>query len=685
MSDRHTQVRRRSYLALTAATIAAATAPVSAQDGKADIREPDIRDKMMTTTDNVELATDVYLPSDSGRFPTVVNRTPYDKGDGLRDPNMVALLEAGYAVVRQDCRGRYKSEGMWEPVFYEQEDGYDTVEWAADQEWSTGKVGMVGHSYTAQTAWHAAVADPPSLEAIAAFQGPINTYRDVWFSGGAFELGLAISWAAGRSMDTIGRLPVSAEEKAALRAELTNPADLYDTLPVNENPGFDEFVAPYYFEWLLHDTYEEYWERIDVLQYIDEVSAKVLTVGGFYDIFLEGQPDVWTAIENRGKESVRESQHMILGPWDHRLPSSEPVGERKLSKSAGQVGSPDDVVKWFDKWLKDDADTDQGFPSVQYYQTGATPNTDQWRSAETWPPEATTTQELYLNSNGDANSSNGDGTLSSDQPVYGADTDDYEYDPLDPVPTAGGPLLQIGEMAGVVDQRTVEARDDVLVFTSERLAEPLEVVGNPDVTLHVESTAPDTDFSVKLVDVHPDGYAANITEKHLRARYRETSTGESYREGTFMEPGTVYELSIDLRPVAHTFEKGHRLRLVVTSSNFPRLDRNPNRAMDVASATEEEMQSATNTVYHSPAHRSGISLPIREESPAKPHKNPNTDKDCDADSDTEMRNDGTPQTESGENTQRAESDNIKSGLGVSAAMAGIGGAATWMKERRSED
>lgn len=269
---------------------------------------------------------------------------------------------------------------------------------------------------------------------------------------------------------------------------------------------------------------------------------------------------------------------------------------------------------------------------------------------------------MVVNSEGNANSRDGDGTLATIEPTDGADTDDYEYDPLDPVPTAGGPLLQAGEQPGVVDQREVQDRDDVLVFTTSPLEEPLEVVGNPDLTLHVESTAPDTDFSVKLVDVHPDGYAANVSEKHLRARYRQTSTGESYREAEFLESGTVHELSLDLRPVAHTFEEGHQLALQVTSSNFLRFDRNPNRAMDVDSAIADHMQTTTNTIHHHADRQSNVSLPVLEEyTPAEPRDNYGAGEDTDEGTET------TSQTDDGPSDETTQSNDDEEAAGETGA------------------
>jgi hypothetical protein len=464
---------------------------------------------------------------------------------------------------------------------------------------------MMGHSYRAFTSWQAALADPPSLEAIVPIQSPANFYRGWQYKGGIFELGVNLTWTLGNN--NIPRLPVTEARKSELRQQLQNPFQLYESLPIDQNPAFDEFAAPYYNEWLLHDQYDEYWERIDVNQHIEDVSAKVLSIGGFYDIFLEGHPAAFDSINERGRQEVRDTQRLILGPWDHRKPSAEPVGERELPDAAGAVGTPADIVRWFDQWLKAD-DSGDPFPPVQYFQMGP----DEWRVANTWPPEDVTTTEWFLNSDGNANSRTGDGTVAMTAPTSGAATDEYTYDPLDPTPTTGGPILQIGSQAGVVDQRDVETRDDVLVFTSDPLDESMDVVGVPKVTLYVESTAPDTDFGVKLVDVHPDGYAANVTEGHLKARYRETSRGDSFRSEEFMTEGEVYELSIDLRSTAHTFAADHRLRIDITSSNFPRLARSPNRAMDVGSATEADMQAATNTIHHSFEYPSKVSMPVLE-------------------------------------------------------------------------
>lgn len=323
--------------------------------------------------------------------------------------------------------------------------------------------------------------------------------------------------------------------------------------------------------------------------------------GGWYDIFLRGQTEVYEAIDDRGRSILRENQHMVLGPWTHdTLGTADPAGDLEVPDTAAYDLGDDLVFPWFDHWLKNEGGGLESKPSVRYYQMGD----DEWRASDQWPPADAEATPYYLDSDGSANGRFGDGVLTSERPDSGAPTDTYDHDPLDPTPTRGGPTLG-AVPAGAFDQASIEERDDVLVYTTEELDDPVAIAGDIRAILFVESTAPDTDFVVRLVDVDPDGYAANVTEGTLRVRYR-----NSLEEPKYMKSDSVYELEIDVRPVAHTFQAGHRIRLDVTSSNFPALDRNPNGTVPIAEATENDMQTATQTLYHDTEQPSKIVLPV---------------------------------------------------------------------------
>ncbi|MFC6723431.1 CocE/NonD family hydrolase [Halobium palmae] len=576
------------------------------QETPSDLDHEVRRDIMVEMRDGVRLATDVHLPEGEGPFPTLVNRTPYNKATDTPVGTIGAAIERGYAVVQQDVRGRFNSGGWFEP-FFEGEDGYDTVEWAAEQDWSTGDVGMYGVSYRGMAVIRALEQDPPSLVAAAPLVTPANFYRDLQYMGGADNFGTSLAWSLFNSGSQIDRIADNEAKAKELRGEIQrlieNWPDSARFLPTIDFPALDEGVAQYWQDWHNHPTYDVFWQELDILDSISSVSTPVIHLGGWYDIFLQGYTALYSAIEECGQEAVSENQHMVIGPWTHSI-GNPVVGERDFGEQAQYNAGEQLVFPWFDHWLHGSKDALDSVPKVQYFQMGE----DEWRSDDEWPPAEVESTTYYLTSGGNANSMDGDGVITTTPLAEDVPVDEFTYDPLDPVPTRGGPIL-MGPLqeSGVVDQRPVEKREDVLVYTSAELERPLEIAGNVEATFFVESSAPDTDFVARLVDVGPDGYAANITEGALRLRYR-----NSFETPEFMNPGCVYEVSIELRPVAHTFKSGHRLRVDVTSSNFPKLDRNPNAAIPVARATEDEMQTAEQTIYHDSDRPSRITLPVRQ-------------------------------------------------------------------------
>lgn len=565
-------------------------------------------------SDGVVLSADVYRPQKEPS-PVLLLRTPYNKNEISLHSAMLHpfdALEEGFAVVVQDCRGRFASEGTWEPFVDEADDGYDTIEWIADQSWCDGRVGIMGASYLGVTTWQAVIADPPHLEAALPMITAGNLHDGWTYTGGAFELGFNLRWTtvslAGRALQF---MEAPEAELTALRREYTelfdNLEEWMSQLPHGQVPLLSEELASFYATWTDHPTYDDYWEQLDVTEHVESISVPVLEVAGWYDKFSRGHFDVASAIHDRAPERVREDHHLVVGPWEHiSLFKHTPTvtGDRDFGFESSMASIVDGlVIPWFAHHLQDEQNEIAELPRVRYFMMGE----GEWRESAGWPV-ATATETLYLDSNGEANTRFGDGRLLESQPSSGPSMDRYEYDPLDPVPSRGGnTLMQPVAYPGVKDQSVVEERDDVLVYTSPRMMDALPVVGQPEVKLFVSSSAPDTDFTAKLVDVGPNGYCANVAEGIRRARYR-----DSMSDPEFMTPGETYELSVELGPTAHRFQQGHRVRLEISSSNFPRFDRNPNRRVPVAEASREEVQTAVNQVLHDTARPSRLLLPVAE-------------------------------------------------------------------------
>ncbi len=574
------------------------------------------RDVMVEMRDGVALATDIYRPPESGAYPTLVYRIPYDKSFawfvGSLILNPVNAVERGYAVVVQDTRGRFNSEGEWDPFHHEAADSYDTIEWAAEQEWSDGHVGIYGSSYMGVPTWQGAVADPPHLDAAFAYLTGSNYHEGWTYSGGAFELGFNLWWALFLGWDTLERLDISEDEleaaQVALSTAYANPQEAAEHLPLSDLPAFDRGVASYWEDWLEHPAYDDYWEGVDVNQQADEIDIPVLHVTGWFDNFLRGHLDIHETLNESVGGEVGENERFMIGPWDHEaylsvtptFSGDKPYGPQAFS---GQLRMEELAFQWFGHHLKGEETGAGDLPGVQYMDLG----TREWETTDTWPPAHDPTT-YYLHSDGSANTRFGDGTLTRAEPDA-EPADSFEYDPMDPVPSTGGRTLMpnIGP-GGIADQADVEEREDVLVYTSPQLTAPQRIAGPVDVTLYAASSAPDTDFTAKLVDVEPDGYCANIAEGIQRGRYRNDSS-----EPEFLSPGEVHEFSIDLWSTAHTFEAGHRIRLEISSSNFPRYDRNLNVKTQPAQASADEAQVATQRVRHDDHYASSLTLPIVDE------------------------------------------------------------------------
>ena len=550
------------------------------------------RDVTAKMRDGVILYADIYRPATEGKFPVLLERTPYNKKDQV-DFGLKAAGR-GYVVVIQDVRGRYASEGEWYPFKHEANDGYDTVEWAAALHSSNGKVGMFGGSYVGATQLLAAIASPPHLVGIFP-KITASNYHDGWtYQSGAFEQWFSESWTSILAWDTLQR-----------RLEKnTNPLAWSSKLPLSSYPileaGTSEGLASYFSDWLQHPRYDDYWRTWSIADHYRQVAVPAYHVGGWYDIFLTGTLRNYAGIKAQGaNEAARHGQRLMIGPWAHGS-FDRKTGDADFGPAA-PIDDDDILLRWYDHLLKGKHDEVDKEKPVKIFVMGR----NVWREENDWPlPDAEDTP-FYLHSNGRANPSSGDGVLNTTKP-QSEPGDRFTYIPANPVPTRGGGLCcDTGNYLppGAFDQRPNESRKDVLVYTTSALQEDVEVTGPISVKLHASSSAVDTDFTAKLVDVHPDGYAQNLTDGILRARYR-----NSQEKAELIEPSHIYEFTIDVGATSNVFLAGHRIRLEISSSNFPRFDRNLNTAEEPERGTRSV--KAINTVSHNREYPSALILPV---------------------------------------------------------------------------
>jgi putative CocE/NonD family hydrolase len=526
--------------------------------------------------DGVRLCANVFLPDANGRFPALLARTPYRKSETL-NAGLKAFVDQGYAVVTQDVRGRYDSEGVFQQFTQEENDGEDTLTWIAHQVWSNGRVGMFGGSYLGIAQWRAALSGHPALLAIAPAVCGGDEYLDRYYSrGGAFRLAHRLSWIAENLK------PPNSPRPDYQRLFRTIPLRAADQAAVRHRLDFLQQVFD-------HPLYDGYWQSLSTVERIEQVRVPALIFAGWYDSYAESDLAMFAALRALGRPA-----RIVVGCWGHNLspsmqdgnpPPHAPLATRRLE------------IEWFNAWLKKSEPPPRS--GVYYYVMGA----DEWRESAEWPPPTLATP-LYLVSRGHANTGAGNGSLGRSPPRSSA-PDRFTYDPRNPVPTIGGALCcnQRVFSWGPLDQRPAEHRTDVLVFTSAPLKQALEVIGRVQVVLHVATTALDTDFTAKLIDVFPDGRARLLCDGILRLRYREGLS----REAPY-KPGEVVRITVPLGVTGNRFLAGHHIRVDVSSSNFPRFDRNPNTGTPVAA--EKRTLQAVQTVYHDRRHPSYVLLPL---------------------------------------------------------------------------
>ena len=582
---------------------------------------------MVPMRDGTKLAADFYIPDRAGRYPVVLERTPYNKENAtmLWTGTHTHLVEKGYAVVIQDTRGRYASEGVWYPLqddgWGENQDGYDTVKWLKEHPVSDGSIGTFGGSYSGNTQYLMAPTRPPGLKCMFVREGSSDLTEEWIYRGGAFELGLNLHWGLKESVAALNNRVAFLSDSVEKRLE-----DVFERVPLHSHPIYSNPL-----KWL-EDILshfpedEQFWDSWNLTKQYSKIDVPILHFGSWYDIFIHATLANFVGISREAAtEKARASQRVLIGPWMHGPLVSEGfmrrVGELDFGPEA-VIAFNALVQRWCDYWLKGIDDGISVEPPVTIFVMGR--NT--WKKFTQWPPPEARYINYYLH-HGPSHStlSLNDGILNQLAPNSPESPDEFSYDPLKPVRSIGGNTLfalphskeklpkglseaelhmaELGLQAGPRDQRPVETLS--LTYTTMPLREDLEVTGPLVVKLYISSTAEDTDFVARLTDVWPDDRSILIADGILRARYRESKTNPIP-----LRPGEIYLVSIDLWSTSNVFLKGHRIRLSITSSCFPRFDRNLNiwkRGASIAEAVE-----ARNRIYHDREHASHLVVPIVE-------------------------------------------------------------------------
>lgn len=580
---------------------------------------------MMPMRDGVRLATDIYRPKTAQPVPIIFSRTPYNFNayrDGeLQERSLQTALEAvkrGYAYVVQNERGRFFSEGEWDILGTPLTDGYDAFTWMAAQPWSNQKIGTIGCSSTAE--WQMAVASlnhPAHValvpQAFGAGVGRIGNYYEQgnWYRGGAGQM-LFTAWLYGTQHDPMApKFPEGISQEDLFRLQ-----KFYDMAP--RYPKVDWKVAlshlpvqdiiknvngpqGIYEEMITRKPNDPKWYEGGLYHDNMEFEKPAYWFVSWYDVSTSPNLAMYNHIRTNAKDpKVRDNQYLVIAPTLHcsftRATENTIVGERSMGDA--RLPYNDMTYAWFDYWLKGDPKKEMA--KVTYFTMGS----NKWQTSDTWPPKEAEMTTYYLNSSGKANTRNGNGILTNKKP--GKDNPDtFKYDPMNPVTSYGGNVCCTGNavQGGSYDQQEMELREDILVYTSEPLPEGIEVSGFIESKLFLSTDVKDTDLTIKIIDVYPDGKAYNLDETIQRVRYR-----EGYEKEVFMETGKVYEVNLTPMSTSNYFEKGHRIRIEVSSSNFPRFDRNMNTGGNNYDETEGVV--ATNKIHHSSKHPSFISLPI---------------------------------------------------------------------------
>lgn len=582
---------------------------------------------MMPMRDGIRLATDVYRPKTDKKVPVLFSRTPYNFntwGDGEERTRVyqdaLEAVKAGYAYVIQNERGRYFSEGEWDILGLPLTDAWDAFTWMAEQPWSNGKIGTIGCSSTAEWQMAAAALKHPAHAAMVAQGygagvGQVGKYMEQgnWYRGGAQQM-LFTAWLYSVQHDPLRpRLPQGIGTEDLLRLQRfydmspEYPAVKWSeglrTLPVQDVISAQNGPKGIYEEMITREPKSPKWYEGGLYHDNMTIDIPAFWFASWYDVSISPNLALFNHMRDKGATTAKDDQYLVVAPTLHcaytRATENTVVGERSVGDA--RLNYKEQIYRWFDRWLKDEDNTfKQETPRVQYYTMGS----NQWQSSDTWPPANATPMTYYLSSQGRANSLYGDGRLTMKAPDKDA-PDTFLYDPHNPVPSYGGNVCCTGDavQGGAFDQQRMETRNDILVYTSEPLAEGVEISGFIESTLYLSSDVKDTDLTIKLIDVYPDGRAYNLDETIQRVRYR-----DGYDKPVMMEKGSVYRVDLTPMSTSNYFAAGHRIRIEVSSSNFPRFERNLNTGGN--NYDESQGVVATNTIHHSAKYPSQVRLPV---------------------------------------------------------------------------
>ena len=539
--------------------------------------------------DGIKLSTDLYLPAAPGEFPAILIRTPYSNNAESLVAKGRQFAAMGYACVIQDCRGRWDSEGQFNALQGEAEDGFDTLEWVANQGWCNGRVGTYGGSYLGEVQWAAVSTASPHLFCIAPAIIGSDAYNG-FHPGGAMLLNTALTWSFG------------ADGRTAQNITSENWTEVFRTLPISQAAALHGRDIPFLSEWLSHPARDSYWDQIDYRLGRDAMQIPALITTGWYDLFLpQTLSDYQALIRADASDASRQSQ-LVVGPWTHGGVSgvNSQVGE--LDFGFQSLFDMDSFhLRWFSRWLQTGDALPPAYqgPRVKLFVMGK----NEWRDEQEWPLARAVEQRWFLHSEGSANTVAGDGILSLDPPANES-ADHFVYNPEFPVQTIGGANCCNPAILpwGPYDQRAAEMRNDVLCYSSMPMEHDLEVTGPITAIIFAATDAVDTDWTVKLIDVWQSGYAMLLSDGIIRARFR-----ENQRNPQLLEPGKVYRYEIPVQATSNVFLKGHQIRVEISSSNFPRFDRNLNTGKD---SNAPEMCVAKQRIYHDRLQASYIQLPV---------------------------------------------------------------------------
>jgi uncharacterized protein len=547
--------------------------------------EFDVKQEMR---DGVKLSSNIFRPAEGHgkRFPVIVTRSPYQTTFGFQErlsKEAKFYAKRGYVYVLQDCRGKNDSEGEFEPFFDDPTDGFDTLKWCTKQEWSDGSVGMIGASYRAWNQWGTAALNPPGLKAMISIVSLPDPVLNVPFQNGALVLWMS-DWLAG------------VEGKKNTDTSVFDSLKIFEHLPLATIDQKFGRKSKVWKNWIDHPFADEYWKKSFYEDKFDKIDVPVLHISGWYDDDVIGTHINYVGMKEKSpSEESRRNQKLIIGPWPHRVNSSRQLGPVDFGDTA--ILNLDEIkLAWFDYWLKGIQNGIVDEPKVDIFVMGR----NQWKKSKEWPLPGTVYKKYFLHG-GRTNTSFADGSLSPNPPKDGESPDAYAYDPLNPCPNILDSSITPAE--GPYDQRPIEMRNDVLVYSSPALESEIEVSGPVQVSLYASTSAKDTDFWAQLTDVFPDGFSMHLTEGIIRGRYR-----KSLETPELLEPGKVYEFKIDLWIISNLFQKGHKIRLDVSSSSFPKYDRNPNTGHDFGKDAETVV--ADQRIFHDDKYQSHLLLPI---------------------------------------------------------------------------